>query len=88
MAHTKLLGTTCSIHYDSPLAKPVETFDVIRTRAGTCYRVLEVRIQERGKHASGARKHLKCLRIAPEDVEADDKVHPLHWYSRNRRRQR
>lgn len=82
MAHTKPLGTTCEIHYDSP--RKVEPFDVIRTGAGTCYRVLEVRIQERGKHTG--RKHLECLRIAPEEVEADDTIHPLYWYSRNRRK--
>ena len=80
--HTKPLGTTCTLYHDSP--RDVEAFDVIRTGAGTCYRVLEVRIQERGKHVG--RKHLKCLRIAPEDVEEDDKVHPLYWYSRDRKR--
>ena len=82
MAHTKPLGTECTLYYDSP--REVEAFDVIRTQAGTCYRVLEVRIQERGKHAG--RKHLKCLRIAPEDVEEDDTIHPLYWYSRERRK--
>lgn len=58
--------------------------DVIRTSAGTCYRVFGVRLQERGKHAG--RWHLDCVRIPPFDVEEDDVVHPLHWYSRDRRK--
>lgn len=85
MAHTKPLGTTCKLHYDSP--REVEAFDVIRTEpAGTCYRVLEVRIQERGKHAG--KKHLKCVRIAAGDVEEDDVVRPLYWYQRSSNRKR
>ena len=82
MAHAKPLGTLCKLHYDSP--RDVQVGDVIRTGAGTCYRVIGYRRQERGKHAG--RWHLDCVRIGPDDVEEDDTVHPLHWYPRNRRK--
>lgn len=84
MAHRKPLGTFCTLYYDSP--REVNAFDVIRTGAGTCYRVVEVRRQKRGKHVG--RWHLKCVRIASEDVEVDDTVHPLYWYSRERQKVR
>ena len=86
MAHRKPLGTECTLTYDT--GADVEPFDVIRTEpAGTCYRVLSVRAQEGGKWA-GIRKHLNCVRIAGSDVEEGDRVHPLYWYSRERRRER
>ena len=84
MAHTKPLGTHCKLHYDSP--RGVREGDVVRTEAGSCYRVAGVRRQEQGKHAG--RWHLGCVRIAEEDVEEDDTVHPLHWYPRERRKAR
>ena len=82
MAHTKPLGTHCKLYYDSP--RDVQEGDVVRTSAGSCYRIVGVRRQHRGKHAG--RWHLDCVRIGESDVEADDTVHPLHWYSRKRRR--
>lgn len=82
IAHAKPLGTPCKLHYDSP--REVMAGDVIQTSAGICYRVIGVRRQERGKHAGGW--HLDCVRIAGEDVEEDDVVHPLYWYSRDRRK--
>lgn len=80
MAHRKALGTTCTITYDTD--ETVALGDVIRTAVGTCYRVIEARQQERGVHAG--RWHLTCIRISGGDVEADDMVHPLYWYSRNK----
>jgi len=59
--------------------------DVVQTQpkreAPSHYRVIQVRVQERGLHA-GTRHHLRVVRIAAADVEWDDVIHPLYWYPR------
>lgn len=77
----KPVGSLVSLYYDSD--RLVEEADVIRTPTGRSYRVVSVRVQERGKNAG--RQIIKALVIDPADVAPDDVVHPLHWYSRNRR---
>lgn len=80
MAHTRPLGTFCKIVYDTDYR--IAEGDVVRTSAGTCYRVVEVRdVTERSIHFP-YRKNLTCVRIASEDVEEDDYIHPLFWYKR------
>ena len=91
MAHTKPLGTFCNLGpYDTDAT--VEVGDVVQSRSRITheplshYRVLEVKpVSERSIHHP-YRKNLKCVRIAPEDVEKDDTIHPLYWYSRDRRK--
>ncbi len=81
MAHTKPLGTECTLYYDAH--RDVAVGDVIRTEpAGTCYRVIGVRpVTERSKHYP-YRKNLDCVRISADHIEEDDFVHPLYWYPR------
>lgn len=80
MAHRKPLGTPCGMTFDTDY--DVRCGDVIRSTVGTCYRVAEVRrVTERSEHYPYRHK-LQCARIAADDVEADDVVHPMHWHSR------
>lgn len=51
MAHRKPLGTTCKLYYDAS-DRDVQRGDVIRTAAGTCYRVIRVR-RQRGERRPG-----------------------------------
>ena len=80
MVHRKPLYTECGIYVD--LADDVRPHEVIRTEAGTCYRVASVRVQVRGKNAG--RQHLRVLRIPPEDVVPGDTVREIRWYPRER----
>lgn len=86
MAHRKPLGTTCNIGpYDTDAT--VCRGDVIRTSAGTCYRVISVRrVGPGSKHFPAKLRHnLECVRIGPDEVEEDDVIHPLYWYPRERK---
>lgn len=76
----KPVGSLVSLYYDSD--RLVEEADVIRTPTGRSYRVVSVRVQERGKNAG--RQHIKALVIEPSEVTIDDVVHPIHWYSRDK----
>ena len=82
MPHRKPLYTECGLYVD--LVEDVRPHEVIRTGAGTCYRVASVRVQVRGLHAG--RQHLRVLRIPPEDVGPGDTVHEIRWYPRGRKR--
>lgn len=69
-------GTEVKLYYDSET--PVAEGDYLRTGTGRLYEVLDVRVQQRGKHVG--RQHLVCLvaRGAPPDAT----IHPVHWYPR------
>ena len=71
------VGAVVSICYDA--ADPIEVGDHLRTPAGRCYRVLEVKTVKRGDNA-GRRHRLTCL--VTSEVPQGSRVHPLYWYSR------
>lgn len=77
------LGTECNLTpYDTE--RVVEAGDYVVTAAGTsAYLVLRAR-RMRSRHPH--RWALRCLRVAPDAVPADARVHVLHWYPRPRRR--
>jgi len=54
--------------------------DVIQTQTGRAYRVLELRRQERGRHAG--RWHLVVVVLAPGELAPDDRIIPIRWYRR------
>lgn len=83
---TAPVGATVRIHID--LAARVAVGDVIETASGRGYRVLGVRIQERGKHAG--RQHLQCV-VLPNEWASDPEewmkpssftIHRIRWYPR------
>lgn len=87
MAHTKRLGTFCELFYDTDAE--VRDGDVVRTtaREPSHYRVVCARrVSERTKHYP-YRWNLECVRIGPEDVLEEDRVHPLCWYQRKKRKE-
>ena len=76
----KPVGSVVGLYYDAGLRqRDVQAGDVLRSPASR-YRILKLRRQERGQHVG--RLHLECLKIAEEDIEPDDTVHPLVWYAR------
>lgn len=76
------LGTECSLFYDAP-DRDVDAGDVIVSSGGSAYLVLRAR-RMRSKYVG--RYMLRCLRISPAEIAETQTVHPLVWYSRNRRR--
>lgn len=85
MAHRKPIGTVCNIGgYDTD--REVHEGDVIRTAAKepSHYRVLSARPVAHKTPRSLQTYHLECVRIGPDDVEEDDRIHPLYWYPRKR----
>lgn len=76
------IGSEVGLYYDG--FEVVEEGDVVKTATtGRCYRTISNRIQAKGIHKG--RQHLRVQVIDPADVTEDDKVHLLHWYSRNKR---
>lgn len=70
----------CRLYYDG--LQPIEEGEFLRTPAGSAYRIQRV-TQHRTRPY---RKNLVCLRVPVDDIPADAKVHPLHWYKRQKKR--
>lgn len=81
-------GAVVQLYVD--LDRQVARDDIIETRTGRAYRVLTVRVQERGKHAG--RQHLCCLVLGENWLAGIDRaaanpeayVHRIRWYRRKR----
>jgi hypothetical protein len=79
------VGAIVALYVD--LERRVMVEDIVETRTGRGYRVLVVRMQERGKKAG--RQHLRCvvlgedwlhdLMVTPRDNRW---VHRIRWYRR------
>jgi hypothetical protein len=76
------LGEQVSLNpYDT--GRVVMEGDYVVTAKGTsAYLVLRAR-RVRSRYPN--RWALRCVRIDPDDVPGDARVHPLHWYPRRRR---
>lgn len=90
MAHRKPLGTHCTLTYDT--SEEVAVGDVVATQTraevSSCYRVVAARkVRHREPRPLQGWK-LECVRIGAEEIEEDDKVHPLHWYPRDLKRRK
>jgi hypothetical protein len=84
VAHRQPLGTLCSLGSCDTDAE-VSEGDVIRSSGGSHYLVLSARrVTPRSRHYP-YRWNLECLRIGPDEVPEDAVVHPLYWYSRDRK---
>lgn len=71
-------GTTCVLSYDCTNGRP-EPGDFIRTDAGTCYRVDEVRPSP----TRPSRSYLSVTRLEHDSVRVGEPgVWPLFWYRR------
>lgn len=70
-------GAMVKLFYDGARLGPGE---YLRTKTGRLYRVVSVRVQERGKHAG--RQHLACL--VSSVAEPGAPVRDLYWYARGR----
>lgn len=75
---TAPIGALVKLYIDT--RRDVAEGDVIQTQTARSYRVLDVRRQEKGKHAG--RWHLQALVIDPTSVNDDDHVIPIRWYRR------
>ncbi len=76
-------GAIVGIYVD--LAQRVAIGDVIETKTGRRYSVLDVRVQGRGWHVG--RQHLRVLVMVPGDPLPDSgTLHPIRWYARGRGR--
>lgn len=84
------IGAIVSMHLD--LKARVDIGDLIETRTGRRYLVLDVRVQQRGKNAG--RQHVRCnvlgkdgeVPIEPNEL-ADPRVrmvHRIRWYARGK----
>lgn len=72
-------GAVVGIYVD--LLASVALGDVIETRSGRRYLVLENRVQARGKNAG--RQHLRCAVLGIDDELATNTVvHRIRWYRR------
>jgi hypothetical protein len=71
--------TECSIYYDG--ARGLEVGHYLATPAGSGYLVTSIRQNSKRPQ----RKHLKCLRWPKAEIPADSVVHPLYWYSRDKK---
>ena len=76
-------GAVVGLYVDTP--KVLDLGDVIATETGRRYRVVGVRVQQRGAHTG--RQHLRCEVLAP-DADADPPRLTLRWYRRPARRRR
>ena len=75
------VGTTCKITYTCGVPGP-EPGDLIRTSAGSCYEIEEVRESP----SVLGRYRLKCIRLGKDAVqEGEPGVWPLYWERRPRR---
>lgn len=89
---TAPVGAIVSLYVD--LVERIGAGDIIETRTGRRYHVLEVREQQRGKHTG--RQHLRGI-VVDTDAEPDvlvyagvegntrpGRVHRIRWYRRDR----
>lgn len=87
---TAPLGAVVRLYVD--LERQVNEGDIIETSTGRGYRVLSVRVQERGKNVG--RQHLMCV-VMPADWMSDAErwrtrlpigsfIHRIRWYRRGR----
>jgi hypothetical protein len=76
-------GAIVKLYVD--LAAQVVPTDVIETQSGRRYWVLEVRVQQKGKHKG--RQHLACLVLDPsKNDEGTNRVHRIRWYKRTKKK--
>lgn len=76
-------GAIVGLYVD--LASQLELDDVIETGTGRRYRVVSVRVQERGRHRG--RQHVRALVLAVDDQNPPDaRVHRIRWYKRASRK--
>lgn len=71
--------TPCKLYYDG--ARDLEAGDYLKTPAGSAYLVQTVRQNSKRPY----RKHLGCLRWPAAEIPPEARVHPLHWYRRDKR---
>lgn len=72
-------GAIVSLYLD--LVASVDPNDIIETGTGRRYAVLQVRVQERGKHAG--RQHLRAIVLGgDEQIGENSVIHHIRWYSR------
>jgi hypothetical protein len=74
--------TPCKLFYDG--WTPVKAGEYIKTPAGSAYLIQAVHINRNKPY----RQQLKCLRWPVEEIPKRAKVHPLHWYSRTKKKAR
>lgn len=77
----KAIGEHAVISYDGD---PVAAGDALRTPTGRTYGVLSVRVQQGGRHRG--RQFVEAVVLDPVEVKPGTKVHPLVWYSRDKKR--
>jgi autonomous glycyl radical cofactor GrcA len=85
VAVTAPAGAIVSLHVD--LIARVDVNDIIETESGRRYRVLDVRVQQRGKHEG--RQHLRVIVLGKNDEHDEHDVYTVHkirWYKRAKRR--
>ena len=73
-------GDEVTISYDGD---PVAAGDALRTPTGRTYGVMGVRVQTTGKHRG--RQFVRAV-VLDEAPAPTTKIHPLVWYSRDRKR--
>jgi hypothetical protein len=71
--------SACKLYYDG--AANLAIGDYLVTPGGSAYLVQTIR-QNRNRPY---RKHLDCLRWPKAEIPDGAKVHPLHWYKRQKR---
>lgn len=80
-AVTAPVGAIVGIYVD--LVQRVASGDVIETQSGRRYRVIDVRVQARGRHVG--RQHLRVGVMARGDPLPDSgMLYPIRWYARGR----
>lgn len=77
-------GAIVKLYVD--LVAPVDLNHIIETQTGRRYAVLDVRVQQRGKHAG--RQHLNCIVLGDDEkIGEQSTVHRIRWYARGRKAQ-
>ena len=71
--------TPCKLFIDGVLI--LEPGDYLKTPGGSAYLVQSMRFDRKRSY----RRHLQCLRWPVAEIPPSANVHPLHWYSRQRR---
>ena len=74
-------GSIVSIYYDGRVA--LREGDCLQTRTGRVYVIVELRRQTKGRHR--LRWHIKAL-VSETIPEGTQKVYPIVWYKRERRK--
>lgn len=74
--------TPCKLFYDGFAS--LEPGHFLKTPAGSAYKIVSVRLNRNRAY----RQHVECLRWPAAEIPRRAKVHPLHWYPRNKKRGR